>query len=59
MAIREKDVLSPSEHIMMGVGTYKEDFYNNLPPPSEGDRSLWCIKNQLPEVDGGRASSHL
>ncbi len=36
MAIQEKDVLSNTERVRLEAGTYKEEFYKNLPPPSDG-----------------------
>lgn len=36
MAIQEKEVLPSNEKIVLEVGTYNEDFYKNLPPPSDG-----------------------
>ncbi len=36
MAIQEKDVLSNTERITLEAGMYKEEFYKNLPPPSDG-----------------------
>src|SRR5579859_8133588 len=36
MAIEEKNMASKTETPSIEVGTYKEDFYKNIPPQSEG-----------------------
>ncbi|HCP75024.1 MAG TPA: hypothetical protein DIU08_10310, partial [Ktedonobacter sp.] len=36
MAIKEKNVQPTIEKTTLEVGTYKEDFYKNLPPQRDG-----------------------
>jgi len=49
MAIREKDVTSPTEHITMEAGTYNEDFYKSLSPPSDGGPVFVVHKEPPPQ----------
>lgn len=50
MAIEEKDMQPKTETPYLEVGTYKEDFYKNIPPQSEGGPAFVVRKTPTASV---------